>query len=90
MNNKEETIQFLEDKLATYEKMKDSYVSQMDLINLKLSNMHEGVHKDNLYRTYEYQAEGLRGIVSYIETLNKRLEAIKNDPDYDDECKYSL
>lgn len=88
--DREETIKFLEEKLTVYEDMRDSYISQMDSLNLKMSCIPEGLHKRDLTKTYENQAEGLRGIISYITALKERLEAIKNDPNYDDECKYTL
>lgn len=88
--DREEKIKFLEDKIATYEAMRDSYIVEMDSIKLSMDCRPCGFRKDNLLRAYDTQSEGLRGIISYIDALKKRLEALKNDPNYDDECKYSL
>lgn len=87
---REENIQSLENTLATYEKMRDSYITEMNSIKLSLECMPCGIKKENLLYAYDNQAEGLRGIISYINALKEKLEAIKNDPNYDDECKYSL
>lgn len=92
-----EFIKIIDKSIERYESLKISYTNQMTGIQNKINHLikQEGYVYSNerivrLLTAYDNNAEGLLGVCEYLKALYERKEAIKNDPDNVDNCKYTI
>lgn len=97
MNTYNEIVENLTNTLKQYEAMKLDYTNQMDVIKSKIDKLvneeqcsYQSSRVRDLTAAYENILVGFRGVTSYIENLNARLEAIKNDPNNDNDFRYTI
>ncbi len=92
-----EFITGIKKTIESYEKMKEEYSDQMSKIKSRIDSLIENEHYSysspritHLTNDYDNMAAGLSGICDYIEALEQRIEAMKNDPDNVDNCRYTI
>ena len=90
--SKDEEIRKLEETIERYEKMKKSYSDDLDKIEakidylIKVNNLLPSSSRvRSLIDTQMSIISGFRGICEYLDVTKERLEAAKNDPNYDHE-----
>ena len=89
---REEHIKNLEETVARYEKMKEQYSESLDVLEKRIDQLVKVEHflpssprVKSLIDSQISTAMGLRGIYEYLNVTQERLEAAKNDPNYDHE-----
>lgn len=97
LNQDNEFVANIEKTIAAYEKMKQEYSDQMNNIKSRIDYLIENEHYSyssvkisHLTNDYDNMAAGLSGICDYIEALQQRIEAMKNDPDNVNNCRYTI
>ena len=88
----DEQIKSLEETVARYEKMKADYSENLDKIEARIDHLLKVDHLlpscsrvRSLIDMQISTTSGLRGTCEYLDVMKERLEAAKNDPNYDHE-----
>ena len=88
----DDQIKQLEDTVARYEKMKSEYSDNLTKIETRIDHLIKNERllpsSPKIRTLIDMQmstTSGFRGICEYLDVTKERLEAAKNDPNYDHE-----